>query len=197
MKMITCSIGPPPSEDDIRTIIKFIRSGTAPGKDGIPVEFFKHAPPNVIQGIHSVIEKIWISNEPPSEWIETIQVPIPKVKNPSSVNDYRRITLCNVGYKIYSKLLLNRLDEYLNLPSSYQAAFLANRSTEDHMFTIRRVLDEEWRSGNRIYVLSIDLARAFDTVDLTAVSECLQQYVPHYLVNRIIRTCFWEHMYFN
>ena len=43
-----------------------------------------------------------------------------------------------------------------------------------------------------MYVFSIDLSKAFDTVDLSVVSDCLRQYVPHYLVNRIIKACFWE-----
>jgi hypothetical protein len=43
------------------------------------------------------------------------------------MDDYRRLTLCNVIYKIYAKIPLLRLMECLGDLPSYQAAFQKNR----------------------------------------------------------------------
>ena len=53
---------------------------------------------------------------------------IPKIKHPKKVSDYRPISLCNVVYKLISKVLVNQLKKFLasTIPES-QSAFLFGR----------------------------------------------------------------------
>ena len=50
---------------------------------------------------------------------------IPKVKQPRKVFDFRSISLCNVVYKLLSKVLVNRLNFFLAkaIPESQSAFF--------------------------------------------------------------------------
>lgn len=179
---------PPPSFEDVKTIIQNLRNGTSPGPDEINVELLKGAPDEFLEQLRETIETIWISNEAPSDMLETTQIPIPKKPFPKEVTDFRKITLCNVVYKIIAAYMLQKLDESIEEIPSYQAAFLSNRCVEDHIFTAKRVMEEYWNEGVDLYIFSLDIKQAFDNVSQPALIEALKAMnVPSFLINRIIR----------
>ena len=58
---------------------------------------------------------------------------IPKIYPPTSMSEFRPIALCNVTYKIVSKILINRLKKHLSgIISENQAAFIPGRMMTDN-----------------------------------------------------------------
>ncbi|GBP24582.1 hypothetical protein EVAR_79491_1 [Eumeta japonica] len=58
----------------------------------------------------------------------------PQEARPQSVNDYRKISICNAGYRIYATYLLKLLDEEIETMGNYQAAFM---SQQNHVLSQR------------------------------------------------------------
>ena len=94
--------------------------------------------------IHKLINCIWNKEELPEEWKESITVPIYKKGNKTDCSNYRGTSLLPTKYKILSNILLSRLTPYAEeIIGDHQCGFRCNRSTTDHIFYIRQILDKE------------------------------------------------------
>ena len=70
----------------------------------------------------------------PIEINHTFITLIPKVKSPERISEFRPISLCNVIYKLVSKVLANRLQWLLpDIILENQSAFQAGRLISDNI----------------------------------------------------------------
>ena len=66
---------------------------------------------------------------------------IPKIKSPERMSNIRLTSLCNVIYKIISKVLANRLIQILpSVMSSTQSAFVSRRLITDNVLVAYEIL---------------------------------------------------------
>lgn len=168
------------------------RPGTAPGLDLLSADLIKQNEP-AVELLYKIMTSVFETNDVPTQWTTTVTHPIPKKTSPKTVDDYRRITLCSVGYKFYAMMLQNQLENFLPSLREYQSGFVRNRSCDDEIFVLRRLLEERWNHGLKTYIVALDFEKAFDTVNIHTIPEVLSKLkVPHYLINRVISACLRE-----
>ena len=106
----------------------------APGPDGMPPLFYHIYWSDIGMDITQAILSCLNSSSLLKSINHTFITLIPKVKNSENVSEFRPISLCNVIYKIISKVLANRLKPILNdIISESQSAFIADRLITDNV----------------------------------------------------------------
>jgi hypothetical protein len=96
----------------------------------------------------------------PDGWNDTNVVLIPKVKEPKCLKDLRPIRLCNVLYKIISKVLAARLKGILDgIISLNQSAFVPRRLITDNIlvaYEMTHFLNNKRRGKDGYLALKLD-----------------------------------------
>ena len=94
---------------------------------------------------------------------------IPKIKSPEKMSNYRPISLCNVIYKIISKVLANRLKPMLHsIILETQSAFIANRFITNNILIAFKSLHHMKTNCTRkkgFMAMKLDMSKAYDKVE--------------------------------
>ncbi len=109
------------------------------------------------------------------------------------VDNYRQITLLNTIYKLYSKVINNRLYKFLEdnkCISDCQNGFRKYRNCSLKIQTLRNIIEDALGHKRSLYVLTIDFEKAFDSICHQALIEALRTLS---VSNKIISII--EHLY--
>jgi Reverse transcriptase (RNA-dependent DNA polymerase) len=104
---------------------------------------------------------------------------VPKISEPKKVTYFRPISVCNVLYKVISKILCNRLKPYISqLVGNNQNAFIPGRDIADNVILMREVVHflRSSRFKHNIFCLKCDLSKAFDRIRWDFIISVLRCY---------------------
>ena len=90
-------------------------------------------------------------------------------------------------YKMLSNILLSRLIPYAKETiGDHQCGFRRNRSTIDHIFCIRQILEKKWEYNEEVNWLFIDFKKTHDSVRREVLYKILIEFgIPRKLVSFI------------
>ncbi|CAH1721690.1 unnamed protein product [Aphis gossypii] len=178
---------PSPSLEEIQYAIQTLKNNKSPGDDKIAAELLKLGGQNLTKNLHDLIQQIWIKEKIPKEWNESLICPIFKKGNRNKVENYRGITLLNSGYKILSLIIFKRLQVYTDeIVGDYQSGFRKNKSTTDHIFVLRQVMERSYEYAKDLHMVFIDYKQAYDSIDREILWKILKNFgLPTKLINMI------------
>ena len=110
----------------------------------------------------------------PAAWKKTVVKVLHKSGDMRLPQNYRPISIIPLLYKLFSRLLCNRLLPVLDSEQSPdQAGFRPGKSTTDHLFTIGILQEtaEEWQTP--LWIAAIDFKKAFDSVTHRGIWDAL------------------------
>ena len=119
-----------------------------------------------------IINIAWINKTIPDDWRRGIMFPFWKNKGNKEVcSNHRGITLLSIPGKLFAIILLDRIRPiFHNHRRSEQASFTAGRSTTEHIFAIRQIIEKSKECNTSTYIAFIDFKAAFDSVS----RDCLE-----------------------
>lgn len=156
------------SMEEIERAIEELSSGKSPGPDGITAAFYKAFKTDMATALHEVFSEALERGTLPPSFNRAHTVLIPKGKEKymlRKVTGYRPITLTNVDYKVFMKVLAARLQGVIQkLVGPHQTCGIRGRKIFTNIHTARSILEYCDSALLKVAMLQIDLAKAFDMV---------------------------------
>lgn len=129
----------------------------------------------------------------PDSWNDTVVVLIPKVQLPKKLKDLRPISLCNVVYKIASKVLANCLKIILpEIISQNHSAFVPGRLIADNVliaYEMNHSMQNKRSGGDGYVVLKLDMSKAYDRVEWSFMEKIMRKMGFHERWISLIMQC--------
>jgi hypothetical protein len=169
----------PFSAEDVRKAAFSIGDYKAPDPDGLHAVFYKKFWGLCGDDITAEILQALNSGVIPEGWNDTTIVLIPKVDNPELITQFRPISLCNVIYKIISKMLAFRLKEILpEVISPIQSVFVPGRLITDNVLVAYESIHtiKNKRSGKTgLCAVKLDMHKAYDRVEWVFLENIMRR----------------------
>eukprot|EP00253_Pinus_taeda_P035371 PITA_35371 len=163
---INDSIFQPITEDELHGILKAFSKDKCPGPDGWTIEFFIHFFDIIKHDLIQMIEESRISGRIHPHTSSTLIALIPKKRDADSFSDFRPISLCNISFKIISKIMVERIKGTLaSHLSKDQHAFLKGCNILDVVAYTQECIFSMFSKNIDAVVLKIDLQKAYDCID--------------------------------
>lgn len=159
----------PPSDDEIRKAVFDINPDKAPGPDGMTSLFFQKYWGITDVAMRQTVKDFFQHSTLDPRLNQTNICLIPKTDRPSEMSEFLPISLCNVSYKVISKILSKRLKRCLpSLISEIQSAFVARRLITDNILVAHEIFHALRTNPSckaKFVAIKTDMSKAFDRVE--------------------------------
>lgn len=166
------------TEEEIDEAIDQLSKGKSPGLDGLSSEFYK-AFKNILTPILYEIYCVIFKKEQLCESMKKgmIKIIYKNKGDKEDLKNYRPLSMLNTDYKILAKILANRMKKVIpNIITTNQAYSVLNRDISDTVCNIRDLVWYIKEKGEKGYLISVDLEKAFDRVEHSYLFDLIERF---------------------
>ena len=165
-----------PTREEIKHAVWACRIDKAPGFEGYNFKFIREMWDTIKDEIYDSVMEFFATGSSARQLNVTWVTLIPKVENPTSIEQYRPISMVGSLYKIISKILSFRLKEVMaSLIDESQSAFVANRKILDGVLIANESI--RWLKKRKIpgTLIKLDFQKEYDSVNWNFLKQVMEK----------------------
>ncbi|XP_019170974.1 PREDICTED: uncharacterized protein LOC109166477 [Ipomoea nil] len=179
--------------EEVKDALFSMAPDKSPGPDGYSPAFYQFFWNEIGQDVAEFVIDCAMSDSFSLGFNDAYITLIPKKKSPINMGELRPIALCNVTYKILSKMIANRLKPILQrIVSVTQSAFLLDRLITDNVIVASEVihyLNRKREGKDGWCALKLDMAKAYDKMEWEFLEYILSRLGFHAHWIKLIMRC--------
>lgn len=151
---------------------KNIRTDCATGPDLIPAKYIKPVTEYITSPLTNIINERIDLNTFPKAWKISRISPVPQVDNPRTCDEYRPIAILPVFSKVYERLVLSQMIEYIDKHSILNekiSGYRRGHSTSTILLRFRKDIIRAMKRGEFTMAIFADFSKVFDMVNHTRI----------------------------
>ena len=185
---------------EVSKCIKTLRNDCSTGYDNIPVSFIKPVAEYLESPLTFIINNFIVTSTFPGIWKIARISPIPKILNPSQLKDYRPISILPILSKIYEKLVLQQMTEFIEKQLIYhkhQSGYRKNHSTTTLLMKLYDDIKTSMNKSEITIAIFADYSKAFDTIDFYTLIQKMHtfNFSKNFLYWTMNYLTFRQHLY--
>uniref|UniRef100_A0A7I4Y7W5 Reverse transcriptase domain-containing protein n=1 Tax=Haemonchus contortus TaxID=6289 RepID=A0A7I4Y7W5_HAECO len=174
----TQEVAPRIEEWEVERAIRQMKPRKAPGPDRISADFLKSASHTIIKQLTKRFNKYLDAQRIPDQWKKSNTVLLFKKGERDQMKNYRPIALLSQPYKLFTKIILNRLERQLDeYQPVEQAGFRKGFCCMDHIHTITQLRAQRADQGIQTTTPSL-LYRLCEGIRQCGAQLCLERIAP-------------------
>ena len=166
----------PISDDEIKDVINNLKNGKSPGPDGLSIEFYKAMYPVIKEELRQLLNFYLFNGRMFAKFKAGIIKLIPKYPAYNEIENFRPISLLNVDYKIFTKIISNRIQPILEKIIHDSQYCMPGKDINQMNILVRDLVDEMKSDSSDAFFVSIDFRKAFDTISHNFLYQVLEKY---------------------
>ena len=174
--------------------LKLFKQNKSPGCDGLPTEFYLtfwlQVGPKLVDSLNFSLTKGRLSLSQRRGVITLLEK---RGKDPNKIKNWRPVTLLNTDYKILTKTLSRRLENFIpELIHTDQSGFVKGRFIGEPIRFVEDLIEKFDRENLEGIIMQLDFEKAFDSIEWNYMFQVLKKMNIGENFIKFVKSCYTD-----